>query len=263
VTQLDGRVALVSGAASGIGLACVERFVAAGARVCAGDVNGPALEQLAERMGDRLIASQGDITLEKDVARLVQAAVDGFGRLDIAVNCAGVGALSLVTDTELDQWQLVLGTCLTGVFLATKHEAKAMVKGEGGVIVNIASINARVPAEGMSAYCSAKAGVEMFTRVAALELGPHGVRVCGIGPGLIDTPMTQFQRDMPFLRDAFVEGIPLGRVGRPEDVAEAALFLVSDQAGWISGDTLFVDGGSLGGGYPKLLSLITRQLEES
>jgi 3-oxoacyl-[acyl-carrier protein] reductase len=258
--QLDGRVAVVTGGASGIGLACVERFVAAGARVCAGDVNGPALDQLSERMGDGVVVSQGDITMEKDVARLVQTAVDELGRLDVAVNCAGVGAIAPVTDTELDQWQHVISTCLTGVFLATKHEAGAMVSGGGGVIINISSINARVPAEGMAAYCSAKAGVEMFTRVAALELGPLGVRVCGIGPGLIDTPLSQFQRDLPFLRDAYLEGIPLGRVGRPEDVADAALFLASDQAGWISGDTLFVDGGSLGGSYPKLLSLITRHL---
>lgn len=151
--------------------------------------------------------------------------------------------------------------CLKGVFLSVKHEARAMqAGGRGGAIVNIASINARQPAEGMAAYCAAKAGVEMFTRVAAMELGPSGIRVCGIGPGLVDTPLTAFQRDLPELRDAYLRNIPAGRVGTPGDIAGAAAFLVSDDASWISGDTLFVDGAELTREYPRMISIMTEAL---
>ena len=176
-----------------------------------------------------------------------------FGRLDIAVNCAGLGfAVPLVEQTEA-QWDTVLDVNLKGVFLCLKHEARAMAAGgRGGVIVNIASINARQPAEGLSAYCAAKAGVEMLTRCAAMELGPQGVRVVGIGPGLVDTPLTAFQQERPHVREAFLANIPLGRVGAPRDIANAAVFLASDDASWISGDTLFVDGAELTKKYPEL-----------
>ena len=128
-----------------------------------------------------------------------------------------------------------------------------IAQGDGGVIVNIASINARQPGEGMSAYCCAKAGVEMFTRVAAMELAGHGIRVTAIGPGLIDTPLTAPIMGVPAIRDEYLENIPAGRVGTPEDVANAALFLVSDEASWVSGTTLFVDGAELTKRYPELL----------
>jgi NAD(P)-dependent dehydrogenase (short-subunit alcohol dehydrogenase family) len=124
--------------------------------------------------------------------------------------------------------------------------------GRGGVIVNIASINARQPGEGLSAYCAAKAGVEMLTRCAAMELGRERVRVVGIGPGLVDTPLTTFQQERPHVREAFLANIPLGRVGAPRDIANAAVFLASDEASWISGDTLFVDGAELTKKYPEL-----------
>jgi len=142
------------------------------------------------------------------------------------------------------------------VFLTVKHAARRM--GEGGSIIAIASLNAVQPSAGMSAYCAAKAAVAMFCRVAAMELGPQGVRVCGIGPGLVDTPLTQYQRDSEPLRAAYLEQIPLGRVGVPDDIANAALFLVSDQASWISGDTLFVDGAELTGSYPKLMRIFSQ-----
>jgi len=137
------------------------------------------------------------------------------------------------------------------VMLCVKHEARAM-RDAGGVIVNIASINARVPAEGMAAYCCAKAGVEMLTRIAAIELGPVGIRVAGIGPGFVDTPLTAFTQAVPAIRDAYVAATPLGRAGTPEDIADAALFLVSDDGRWVSGDTLYVDGGAMHKGYPEL-----------
>jgi NAD(P)-dependent dehydrogenase (short-subunit alcohol dehydrogenase family) len=255
--RLEGKVAVVTGGASGIGRATADRFVDEGAKVVLGDLNEAMLGVAAQELGDACATSSGDVTVEADVERLVGTAVDAFGRVDIGVNCAGLGTIGPVTDMTVEQWDLVLDVCLKGVFLATKHEARAMkASGGGGAIINIASINARQPGQGMAAYCSAKAGVEMFTRVAALELGPDGIRVCGIGPGLVDTPLTQYQRDMPAFREGYLQNIPMGRVGAPADIASAAAFLASDDASWISGETLFVDGASLTRGYPMMLDIL-------
>ena len=254
--RLDGRVAVVTGGASGIGREIARRYVGEGASVCLGDRDGALLADAQAELGDACTTAVADVTVEPDVAHLVARAVDAFGRVDIGVNCAGVGALVPITEQTVEQWDIVVDTCLKGVFLATKHEARAMVAGgRGGVIVNIASINARQPGEGMSAYCSAKAAVEMFTRVAAMELGPDGIRVTGIGPGYVDTPLTSFARDHPAFQEAYLESIPLGRAGRPGDSADAAVFLASDEASWVSGDTLFVDGAELTRAYPRVLDI--------
>lgn len=255
--RLEERVAVITGGASGIGREIARRYVAEGARVCLGDVNEALLAEAADELGDACATAVTDVTDEAAVERLVATAVDAFGRLDLGVNCAGVGGLAPITDLAVEQWDQVVDICLKGVFLATKHEARAMVAaGNGGAIVNIASINARQPAEGMAAYCSAKAAVEMFTRVAAMELGPQGIRVAGIGPGLIDTPLTAFQQALPAFRQAYLDSIPMGRVGTPSDVADAAVFLASDEASWVSGDTLFVDGAELTRAYPRMLDLL-------
>jgi NAD(P)-dependent dehydrogenase (short-subunit alcohol dehydrogenase family) len=254
--KLEGKVAVITGGASGIGREVARRFVAEGARVVLGDVNAALLAEAAGELGDACATEAGDVTVEADVERLVRRAVETFGAVDVGVNCAGLGTLGPITSLAVEQWDLVLDVCLKGVFLATKHEAAAMqAAGRGGAIINIASINARQPGQGMSAYCSAKAGVEMFTRVAALELGRDGIRVVGIGPGLVDTPLTQYQRDLPAFREGYLANIPMGRVGTPADVAGAAAFLASDDASWISGDTLFVDGASLTRGYPLMLDI--------
>ena len=257
--RLGGKVAVVTGGASGIGRAIAERYAAEGAVVALGDRNADLLHDVCATIGDdRAIGVAGDVTVESDVEALVAAAVQRFGRVDIGVNCAGVGDFAAIADMSLEQWQTVVGICLTGVFLSVKHEARQMVaQGGGGAIVNIASINASQPGEGMAAYCSAKAGVEMFTRCAAMELGRHGIRVCGIGPGLVDTPLTAFQRDFPQLRDAYLHTIPMGRAGTPSDIADAALFLASDDASWVSGDTLFVDGAELTREYPRFFDLLS------
>jgi 3-oxoacyl-[acyl-carrier protein] reductase len=256
--RLDGKVAVVTGGASGIGREIARRYLAEGARVALGDLSGDLLTEAAAELGPDAVSAVGDVTEEADVRALTALAVEAHGRLDIGVNCAGVGWLAPVTQMSRDDWDRVLGTCLTGVFLSTKHEARAM--SAGGVVVNIASINARTPAEGMSAYCAAKAAVEMFTRVAAMELGPAGIRVVGIGPGLVDTPLTAYQREVPAFRDAFLDSIPLRRAGTTADVAAAAVFLASDEASWVSGDTLFVDGAELTRGYPRMLDLLDRAL---
>ena len=250
--RLDGRVAVITGGASGIGLACARRFVAEGARAVLADRNPEALADAASELGEAVVTEQIDVTVEADVERMVARAVTEFGALDTAVNAAGFGTFGFVADHPVDEWRAVIDTCLTGVMLSVKHEAGVMRASGKGAIVNIASINARVPAEGMSAYCCAKAGVEMLTRCAAMELGPAGVRVAGIGPGFVDTPLTAFTQMVPAIRDAYIAATPMGRAGQPEDIADAALFLVSEEGRWVSGDTLFVDGASMNKGYPEL-----------
>ena len=256
MSRFADKVAVVTGGASGIGRAIAGRLVDEGARVAIGDRNEELLAEAAAALGDACVTAVVDVTTEADVERLVAAATDAFGRVDLGVNCAGIGGLSPIVHLQEQDWDAVLGVCLKGVFLATKHEARAVLRGgAGGVILNIASINDRQPAEGMAAYCSAKAGVEMFTRVAALELGSAGVRVVGISPGFIDTPLTKPLGDAQQFRQGYLDNTPLGRTGTTADVADAALFLLSEQASWVTGETLVVDGGQLTRAYPPILQL--------
>jgi len=254
--RLAGKVGVITGGASGIGLATARRFVAEGARLVLGDRNDALLATVAEELGAAVATEVIDVTVEADVERLVARAVESFGGLDIAVNCAGLGTLAPVAAHSLDEWNTVVGVCLTGTFLSLKHEAATMqATGRGGAIVNLASINAKVPAKGMAAYCSAKAGVEMLTRCAAMELGPEGIRVVALGPGLVETPLTEYAKLLPQIGQAYLDSVPLGRVGVPDDIASAALFLVSDEASWVSGETLYVDGAESTNGYPDLPKL--------
>jgi NAD(P)-dependent dehydrogenase (short-subunit alcohol dehydrogenase family) len=251
--RLDGRVGVITGGASGIGAECARRFVAEGARVVCADLNEDALDKIATELGDACVTEVVNVTDPDAVERMVTRTTDTFGPLDLALNAAGVGWYSPVHSHAVEQWDMVVDVCLKGVFLAVRAESAAMVAAQtSGVIINIASINAIVPAEGMSAYCSAKAAVAMLTQCAAMELGPHGVRVVGIGPGFVETPLTEYARVVPGVQDAYVESIPLGRAGTPADVANAALFLASDEASWVSGTTFYVDGAEATKGYPVL-----------
>ena len=253
-TRLKGKVAVITGGASGIGRRAAEIFSSEGAKVVVGDRNVALLETVQQGIGVETCATTAiDVTNEPDVERLVHLACERFGKVDVAVNCAGIGTLAPVYDHPIEDWRAVLDVCLTGVFLAIKHEARAMLEqGSGGVIVNLASIYGRQPGEGMAAYGCAKAGVDMLTRVAALELGPRGIRVNAIAPGFVETPMTA--PTQPKSRRAYIDAIPLGRPGQPEDIARAALFLVGDDATWINGETLVVDGGEVHREAPRLLS---------
>lgn len=252
--RLTGRVAVLTGGASGIGRRTAELFADEGAMVVIGDRNEVLLEEVRTAIGGHRCATAViDVTQEPDLERLVTLAGERFGKVDVAVNSAGIGTLGPVHDHPAESWRAVIDVCLTGVFLAVKHEARVMLdQGGGGVIVNLASIYGRQPGEGMVAYCCAKAGVEMLTRVAALELGPRGVRVNAIAPGFVETPMTA--PTQPKSRAAYIDAIPLGRPGQPDDVARAALFLASDDAAWVNGETLVVDGGELHREAPRLLS---------
>jgi NAD(P)-dependent dehydrogenase (short-subunit alcohol dehydrogenase family) len=251
---LDGKVAIVTGGASGIGKRTAELFVAEGARVYIGDLNmdgvGAMVGQLGHNYAD---GCEVDIRNEAQVTAMVERAVKRFGRLDIAFNNAGVGGFSPIQEYPLEEFQRVVDICLTGTFLCIKHESKYLIgAGQGGSIINIASLNAMQATEGFAAYCSAKAGVAMLTKVAALELGRHKIRVNAIGPGLIHTPATAGFQDLPGVYQGFIDNSPMGRAGEPEDVAGLALYLAGDASSLMTGQTLYIDGGQSLKKYPEL-----------
>lgn len=253
--RLQGRVALVTGAGSGIGRAVCARLAAEGASLVALDRDMSAAQATASTLGADALAVAADVASVGDMQRAVAEAASHFGRLDIAVNAAGVGASALLVDTDLATWHRVLDVCLTGVFVSSQAQAKQMIaQGGSGVIINIASTNAQQPGEGLAAYCAAKAGAEMLGRVCALELAAHGIRVAAVGPGLTDTPMVARLLANPAARGEFMDNIPLNRTARPEDIAAAVAFLASDDAAYVTGQTLYVDGGASMKRYPSLAS---------
>ncbi len=249
------RTALVTGAASGIGLAVTRRLVADGAFVVAGDVDTDGLERLAGELGDAVEVAHCDVTDEACVAALAARGV-ARGGLHVAVANAGRGAFSPIVDHPLEEWRAIVDLCLTGVFLTVKHAARAMV--DGGAIVTVASLNASQPSAGMSAYCAAKAGVAMFTQVAAMELGQRGIRVTAVAPGLVRTSATSAFWEVPGVVEEFVENTTLGRFAQPDDVAGLVAFLVGPEAAFVSGSMHLVDGGAATKRYPDLPGAFAR-----
>lgn len=250
-TRLEGAVALVVGGASGIGWATAQLFAAQGARVVIGDLNGAAARERAGQL-PQARGLEVDVTDEQSVAAMAASIMATEGSLDAVVNCAGLGHAAYVVDHELADWQRILDVCLTGAFLVTKHTGRIVA--DSGSIVTISSLNSRQPAQGYAAYCSAKAGVNALTEVAALELAPRGVRVNAISPGLIDTPLTDELKAIPGVQDEFTANTPLGRNGRPDEIAAAAVFLSSPLAEWTTGAVLDVNGGGHLRRYPDVMA---------
>jgi len=254
--RFAGRVAVVTGGASGIGLRVVERLVGEGAKVAIGDIDEAALDRVRETLGDNVIVVRTDVSGESEIAALISSAVRDFGAVDVAVNCAGAVVDGVIVELDAADWDRVFAVTCRGVFLSIKHEAQQMIaQGRGGSIVTITSINSVTPVHGAVAYNAAKAAAAMVVQNAALELGEYGIRSNAIAPSLVATPMTKFMMSVPGVVDAFMEFSPLGRVGTTDDIAAAALFLASDEAGWISGVNLLVDGGHRTVGYPNLTKL--------
>jgi NAD(P)-dependent dehydrogenase (short-subunit alcohol dehydrogenase family) len=243
----EQRVALVTGAASGIGAGIATRFTEAGIAVALFDINGDGARAMVQNLGSqaRTIAIQGDVSIEEDVRNAVEVTVSQLGRLDYLINNAGIEVSGTVTDLSAAQWDRQLGVNLRGVFLFSKYAVPKMKN--GGAIVNISSVHAIVSWPGSAAYDASKAGMIGLTRAMALDHGPQQIRVNAILPGYIETPLwDQWFAQLPDPEATMREVLkahPLGRTGTPRDVAEAALFLVSDAASFISGTYLVVDGG--------------------
>lgn len=248
--RLDGKRALITGGGTGIGRATAELFAREGARVMVSGRRRPELEETVRAVGGRAALVQGDVSQPKDAERMVKETVAALGGLDILVNNAGIivrGAS--VTAVALEDWDRVLGIDLTGVFLVSRFALQEMVRAkQGGSIVNVSSVSGIHGDPNLAPYNAAKGGVNLLTKNMALDYAAHGIRVNAVCPGRIATPMPRSRLrpgdDWDALLAQWGRNIPLGRVGRPEDVAQATLFLASDEAQWITGTTLVVDGGS-------------------
>jgi NAD(P)-dependent dehydrogenase (short-subunit alcohol dehydrogenase family) len=263
--RLEGKVAVITGAASGMGRAAAERFCREGARVVAADMNEANGKQLLvdfdeAGFGDAVRFVRADVSVEDDVAAAIALAVDDFGGVDIVFNNAGVGgAFGPITDISVEDWDWTFGVLCRGPFLGIKHGAKAMIdQGRGGAIVNTASVAGLSAGSGPQAYSAAKAAVINLTRVAALELAPQRIRVNAICPGAINTPL--LHRGNADAMASMLEGVqPWPGVGDARHIADAALFLASDEAEFITGEALVVDGGLTSAG-PNLFGKLGADL---
>lgn len=258
---LQGRTALVTGGASGIGLAIVRRFVADGATVVVGDIDDARLHEVQAELGDAVLVQRCDVTDEADVESICAHAISSTGRLDVAVANAGRGTFGMITDHDVADFRSILDLCVTGVMLTVKHAGRVMA--DGGSVITISSLNGTQPSAGMSAYCAAKAAVIMFTKVAAMELGHRGIRVNAIAPGLIETPATGSFFAMPGVVEEFVENTTLGRFGSPTEIAAMASFLAGDDSRFVSASVQAVDGGASTKRYPDLPAAIVRMTAPS
>ncbi len=254
--RLEGKAAVITGGTSGIGAATAELFVAEGARVMIAGRSVEKGQKIADRLGENVIYQQADVTRERDIHRLVQSAMDHFGRLDCLFNNAGErspGTIETVTEDDFDySMKLLLGSVVFGV----KHAAPVMKGQGGGSIINTSSIAAIRSGQGRYLYSVAKAGVTHLTHLCGLELGPFGIRVNCISPGAIATPIfwggsgiantlpqEANERKMEKLKKSLATATPLPRAGLPEDIAYAALYLASDEGSFVNCQDIVVDGG--------------------
>jgi NAD(P)-dependent dehydrogenase (short-subunit alcohol dehydrogenase family) len=248
--SLAGKVALVTGAASGIGRASALALAREGARILVADIDDAAGEETAAAIreaGGQATYAPTDVTREPEIEAMVRAAVEEFGRLDCAVNNAGItGKGAPVHQLDPEDWSRALAINLTGVFLCMKYELPVMQRQRSGSIVNMASGAGLIAVPGLAPYCASKHGVLGLTKTAAVENARLGVRVNAICPGTIDTPMLRSaMAGDPQMEKLILSGQPAGRFGEPGEVAEAVVWLCSDRASFVSGDTMLVDGGAV------------------
>lgn len=248
--KLQDKVAIVTGAGTGIGQAIALAFAEAGAAVVVdyvgkASVSADTIEKIAA-MGKKSLGVDADISNPDEVNILIQKTVAAFGKLDIFVNNAGIEKKTAFVDYPLDEWRKIMAVNLTGPFLCSQAAAKQMIQqGKGGRIINISSIHEDLPMPTNAPYCASKGGLRMLMRTIAVELAPHQITVNNIGPGAVYTPIDKDVESDPKLNDRILAEIPMGRWGKPEEVAQLALYLASDAAAYVTGSTHFIDGGML------------------
>jgi glucose 1-dehydrogenase len=246
--RLQDKVAFITGANSGIGKAIAERFAAEGAHVAVnylpgGTRDADAAAEVAT-FGATGIAVAGDVSKRADVERMMAEVVAKFGRIDIAINNAGIEIKKPFVDVTDDEWNLVLGVNLFGAFLVHQTAARQMIQqGQGGKLLNISSVHEDIPFPGYTAYCASKGAIRMMMRNLAMEMAPYKINVNNIAPGAIATPINQKVLDDPIASKNAISEIPWGRFGKPEEVANVAVFLASSESDYVTGSTYYVDGG--------------------
>jgi len=246
--QFDGKVALVTGAASGIGRASALAFAREGAKTVVADIlveGGEETVRLIKEAGGEALFVKTDVSKAAEVEALIQKVVDIYGRLDYAHNNAGIeGTMAPTADCTEENWDRTININLKGIWLCMKYEIPQMLKQGGGAIVNTASVAGLVGFQGLPAYCASKGGVIQLTRAAALEYAEAGIRVNAVCPGVIRTPMVQrILSIQPEMEAALTTMEPVGRMGEPEEIAEAVVWLCSDAASFVTGHPMVVDGG--------------------
>lgn len=246
--SLQGKVAIVTGGNSGIGKAIALSLAAQGANIVIDFVANPdateALEQQIQGLGDQAIGVQADVSKVDELQKLVDAAVAQFGRVDIMVNNAGIETRTSILDTTEAQYERVIEVNLKSAFFGTQLAAKQMIaQGDGGVVINVSSVHEDWPMPGNTAYCLSKGGMRMLTRTAGVELAPHGVRVVGVGPGAVDTPINKTTEDDPVAMQKLDAAIPMGRMAEPNEIGDMVAALAGPAGAYVTATTIFVDGG--------------------
>ncbi len=248
--ELQGKVAVITGAGTGIGQAIALAMAQAGANVVVDYIGVPSVAQqtldLIQKAGGKAVGFDADISKPEQVQGLIGKAVSEYGQMDILVNNAGIEKQIAFVDYPLEEWQKILTVNLTGTFLCAQAAAKQMIaQGKGGSIINISSIHEDLPLLENAAYCASKGGIRMLMRTIAVELAPHKITVNNIGPGAVYTPIDAATEANTHLNDELMAEIPLRRWGQPSEIAGLAVFLASEKASYMTGSTVFIDGGML------------------